>query len=258
MPMASQAPQNTLPLFYKDLMPISSQEHGSWHTRPLEGAHFARTEHAVPITIDEFAVAQRFYPIIFATGDNPVPLALMGLNEGVNTFFGEDGMMVQDAYLPAYIRRYPYMLARLRPDSDELSLCVDPTAGAVGAFEEGEPLFNGDQPSEAVTAILSFCEQFEQAGQRTAAFVAELKELDLLIDGEVTIQTEENTQPFIYRGFQMVSEEKLRDLRGDTLRKMMKSGLLPLIHAHLFSLALMREIFGRQVAQGVLPSPVPA
>jgi hypothetical protein len=256
--MASQAPQNSLPLFYKELMPISSQEHGTWRTRPLSGAHFARTEHAVPITIDEFAVAQRFYPIIFATGDNPVPLALMGLNEGVNTFFGEDGMMVQDAYLPAYIRRYPYMLARLRPDSDELSLCIDPTVDAIGPFDEGEPLFDGDQPSEAVKAILAFCEQFEQAGQRTAAFVAELKEHDLLIDGEVTIQTEENTQPFIYRGFQMVSEEKLRDLRGDTLRKMMKSGLLPLIHAHLFSLALMREIFGRQVAQGALPPAVPA
>ena len=77
-------------------------------------------------------------------------------------------------------------------------------------------------------------------------------------DGEVTIQTEENAQPFIYRGFQMVAEEKLRELRGDTLRKMMKSGLLPLIHAHLFSLNLMREIFGRQVAQGAKPETVSA
>jgi hypothetical protein len=256
--MASQAPQNSLPLFYKDLMPISSQEHGNWRTRQLEGAQFVRTEHAIPITIDEFAVAQRFYPIIFATGDNPVPLALMGLNEGVNTFFGEDGKMVQDAYLPAYIRRYPYMLARLRPDSEELSLCIDPTADAIGPFDDGDALFDGDQPSETVRNILAFCEQFEQAGQRTAAFVAELKELDLLIDGEVTIQTDENAQPFIYRGFQMVAEEKLRDLRGDTLRKMMKSGLLPLIHAHLFSLSLMREIFGRQVAQGVVPEAMPA
>jgi hypothetical protein len=165
---------------------------------------------------------------------------------------------VQDAYLPAYIRRYPYMLARLRPDSDDLSLCVDPTAGAIGEFEDGDLLFEGDQPSAAVKAILEFCEQFEQAGQRTAAFVNELKELDLLIDGEVTIQTDENSQPFIYRGFQMVAEEKLRDLRGDTLRKMMKSGLLPLVHAHLFSLSLMREIFSRQVAIGSIPEVNPA
>jgi hypothetical protein len=256
--MATQAPQNNLPLFYKDLVPISSQEHSTWRFRALDGAQFVRNEHAIPITIDEFAVAQRFYPIIFATGDNPVPLALMGLNEGVNTFFGEDGMMVQDAYLPAYIRRYPYMLARLRPDSDELSLCVDPSTNAIGPFEDGESLFDGEQPTEMVKSILAFCEQFEQAGQRTAAFIAELKELNLLIDGEVTIQTEENAQPFIYRGFQMVAEEKLRELRGDTLRKMMKSGLLPLIHAHLFSLDLMREIFGRQVAQGVTPEVNPA
>ncbi|CAN5342582.1 SapC family protein [soil metagenome] len=256
--MASQAPQNSLPLFYNELVPISSQEHSGWRARQLKAAPFVRTEHAIPITIDEFAVAQRFYPIIFATGDNPVPLALMGLNEGVNTFFGDDGIMVQDAYLPAYIRRYPYMLARLRPDSEDLSLCIDPTANAIGPFDEGDLLFDGDQPSQSTKDILAFCEQFEQAGQRTAAFIAELKELDLLIDGEVTIQIDENTQPFIYRGFQMVAEEKLRDLRGDTLRKMMKSGLLPLVHAHLFSLNLMREIFGRQVAQNMVPEAISA
>jgi len=253
--MASQAPQNSLPLFYKDLIPISSQEHGAWRFRTAETASFVRGEHAIPITIDEFSITQRFYPIIFSAGDTPVPLALMGLNEGVNTFFDDEGKMIQEAYLPAYIRRYPYLLAKLRPDTDELSLCIDPTSEAIGPFSEGELLFVDDQPSEFVKEILGFCEQFEQAGQRTAAFMAELKALDLLMDGEVSIQTEPDSPPFIYRGFQMVNEEKLRDLRGDTLRKMMQSGLLPLVHAHLFSLSLMREIFSRQVAQGKMPEP---
>jgi hypothetical protein len=65
----------------------------------------------------------------------------------------------------------------------------------------------------------------------------------------------DNEQPFVYRGFQMVNEEKLRDLRGDSLRKMMQSGLLPLVHAHLFSLGIMREIFARQLDQGKVPAP---
>jgi hypothetical protein len=43
-------------------------------------------------------------------------------------------------------------------------------------------------------------------------------------------------QPFVYRGFQMVAEEKLRELRGDELRKMNQNGMLPLVMAHLFSL----------------------
>lgn len=252
--MASQAPANNLPLFFNDLAPISSQVHSGWKARPMESAPFFATSHAIPVTIDEFAVAQRFYPIIFSVGDQPVPLALMGLNEGVNTYTDDDGKLLAESYVPAYVRRYPFLLARLRDDSEELSLCFDPTSGALGEFEDGDALFDGDQPSEATKSILKFCEEFEQAGQRTTAFMKELTDLGLLMDGEVSIQTDAE-QPFVYRGFQMVNEEKLRDLRGDQLRKMMQSGLLPLVHAHLFSLQNIREVFGRQMAQGKVPAP---
>ena len=258
--MASTAPaQNpALPLLYKELVPISQQEHGSWRYKTADSAKFLSTEHAIPVTVEEFSLVQRFFPIIFSAGDQPVPLALMGLNEGVNTFIDDDGKMIQEVYVPAYVRRYPFLLAKLRPDTDELSLCIDPTSEAMGAYDEGDPVFEGTEASEATKAILAFCEQFEQAGQRTGAFMEELKGLDLLMDGEVSIQTDEATPPFIYRGFQMVNEEKLRDLRGDQLRKMSQSGMLPLIHAHLFSLSIMREIFARQQAQGKVPEMQPA
>jgi hypothetical protein len=187
----------------------------------------------------------------------------MGLNEGANAFLDSTGLPHDPSvYIPAYMRRYPFLLARLRPDSDELSLCFDPTSGAVGEFAEGEALFDGEQPSEATKAVLQFCEQFETAGQRTAAFIQELKNSDLLMDGEVAIQPEGAPQPFVYRGFRMVDEEKLRELRGDELRKMNQSGMLALIYAHLFSLSQIREVFARQVAQGkgpiAAPQPVPA
>jgi hypothetical protein len=186
-----------------------------------------------------------------------VPLALMGLNEGVNLFVDDEGKLTSEVYVPAYVRRYPFMLAKLRSDTDELSLCFDPTADAVGEFEEGDPLFDEGQPSEATKAILGFCEQFETAGQRTAAFVKELVDHKLLIDGEVAIQPEGADQPFVYRGFQMVSEDKLRELRGDVARKMIQSGLLPLVYAHLFSLSLIRDIFARQMALGKVPMQAP-
>ena len=98
-----------------------------------------RRRHAVPVTVDEFALLQRHYPIVFSVGGDPVPLALMGLNEGTNVFLDDDGLPHDPSiYIPAYMRRYPFLLARLRPDSDELSLCFDPTSGAVGEFEDGE------------------------------------------------------------------------------------------------------------------------
>lgn len=254
------APANNLPLFYKDLQPLSSVDHADWRARGLDRADFLIDQHAVPLTSDEFTSACRFYPIVFSAGDNPVPLALMGLNEGVNTFVDADGKLKNPVYVPAYIRRYPFLLARLRPDSDELSLCFDPTSGVIGAHDDGDPLFEDGKPSETVNNILQFCQQFEEAGQRTGLFVEELQKADLLMDGEVSIQPEDSDKPYVYRGFKMVDEAKLRDLRGDVLRKMMQNGMLPLIFAHLFSLQLMREVFAEQVRSGKVPlvTEVPA
>jgi hypothetical protein len=254
--MAS-APQPNLPLFYKDLMPLNSRDHGAWKARPMDRAPWLVGQHAVPLTVEEFPQAQRHYPIIFASGDNPVPLALMGLNEGVNVFVNDQGQFDQPVYLPAYIRRYPFLLAKLTPDTQELSLCFDPTSDMIGDFSEGEPLFANNEPSEGTRNALNFCESFEAAGQRTAAFVEELKKHDLLMEGEVSIQQEGVEQPFVYRGFQMVNQEKLADVRGDVLRTWNQNQLLPLVYAHLFSLDLMRDIFARQRAQGKGPAAQP-
>ena len=245
-----------LPLFYNGLEPLSSETHATWRVRTQDSAPFLIGQHAVPVTVDEFPLVQRHMPIVFSVGEESVPIALMGLNEGVNVFIDEEGKLRDTSfYVPAYIRRYPYMLARLRQDAQELSLCFDPTADSIGPFEDGEPLFTDGQPSEATKAILQFNETFEQAGARTQAFMAEIKEAGLLMDGEVTIQLDGAAQPFVYRGFQMVNEEKLGELRGDQMRKMGKSGMLPLLYAHLFSLSLMREIFARQMQLGQVPQP---
>jgi hypothetical protein len=240
------------------LEPLNATQHGKMKVRTILRMPQVARAHAIPVTVDEFTLVQRHYPIVFSVGDNPVPIALFGLNEGVNVFLDEDGRPLESSiYIPAYIRRYPFLLARLRPDSDELSLCFDPSANAVGDFDEGQALFDGDQPSEATKAILQFCEQFEAAGQRTAAFMEDLIKADLLMDGEVAIQPEGFQQPFVYRGFKMVDEEKLRNMRGDELRKMNQNGMIPLIYAHLFSLSEMRSIFGRQMQQGKAPAAAP-
>jgi hypothetical protein len=261
--MATAAPTQNLPLFYNAVEPLNAAQHANMKVRTILRMPQVAQAHAIPVTVDEFTLVQRHYPIVFSVGDNPIPIALMGLNEGINVFLDQDGRPLDtNIYIPAYMRRYPFLLARLRPDSDELSLCFDPTANAVGEFDVGQALFEGDQPSEATKAILQFCEQFEAAGQRTGAFVEELTKADLLMDGEVAIQPEGFDQPFIYRGFRMVDEEKLRNLRGDELRKINQNGILPLLYAHLFSLSEIRQVFGRQMQQGKAPAqmqqPAPA
>lgn len=251
------APQNpALPLFYKDLVPLNSQQHTTWKTRSTDKATWLVGVNSIPLTVEEFPQAQRNFPIIFTAGENPVPLVLMGMNEGVNVYVDEDGTVNTPVYIPAYARRYPFMLARLRPDAEELSLCIDPTSDLVGEGDEGEALFNGTEPTEATTNMLKFCENFEIAGTKTANFMAELAKHNLLMDGELNIDIGTG-QPFTYRGFQMVDENKLREMRGDVLRQWNQNGMLPLIYAHIFSLELVRDIFAKQVQLGKGPIPAP-
>lgn len=251
--MAS-APQANLPLFYKDLMPLNSRDHGNWRARSVDKASWIGNQHAIPLTVEEFPLAQRDFPIVFSAGDQPVPLALMGLNEGVNVFFDDEGQPREDAYIPAYIRRYPFLLARLKPDTDEMSLCFDPSCDVLGEFDDGQPLFDDGQPSEHTKGLLQFCEKFEEAGARTQAFIEELTKAELLMDGEVSIQQNDKPdQPYIYRGFKMVNQDKLRQLDAEQIKTWNEIGLLPLIYAHLFSLDLMRVVFAKQTAQGKGP-----
>lgn len=252
--MAS-APQPQFPVLYQGLVPLNSNEHANWRGRSTDKAPWIANQHAIPLTVEEFPVAQRDYPIVFSAGDKPVPLALMGLNDGVNVFFNEDGSPIGTPYLPAYVRRYPFLLAKLDANSENLSLCFDPSSDLVGDFAEGEPFFDADkQPSEHTKGLLSFCEKFEEAGSRTQLFMEELAKHDLLMDGEIAIQRRDAPeQPFTYRGFRMVNQDKLRELRGDQLRTWNQNGLLPLIFAHLFSLDLMRHVFAKQVEMGKGP-----
>ena len=250
--MATQPPP-AFPIFYKELTPLLSTDHAGYSTSTNASAEYFANQHAVPLTVDEFILAQRFYPIVFSDADEPVPLALFGLNEGVNTFVDEKGQTNTPFYVPAYVRRYPFLLARLTPDAQEMSLCFDPQSGLIGDIKDGQPLFEDGKPTENLNNIMKFCEDFEMSVQRTGAFVREIKELDLLIDGEVSIQPNNSDKPFVYRGFKMVDENKLRDMHGDQLRKINQNGILPIIYAHLFSLQLVQGVFGAQMMQGKVP-----
>ncbi len=240
-------PAQQLPLFYGSLVPLSSQFHPHHGLTVRDNLNYTRVTHAIPITVDEFAIAQRHYPIVFGLGENPAPLALIGLQEGDNLFVGDDGQWQAGAYIPAFVRRYPFMLARVNQATDELSLCFDDTSGLVTAEAE-DKLFAGGEATETTKNILAFCEQFEQAIFRTRAFMDEIAKLELLIDGEVTIQQPNMPEPAVYRGFQMIAEDKLQNLRGDQARKMVQSGLMGLLYAHLFSLSQISGLFEKQVA----------
>ena len=240
--MASQ-PAAQLPLFYKNLIPLTSDLHADHGIVQRTDMAFARETHAIPVTVDEFVMCQRHYPIVFSDGADGVPLALVGLKENENLFVDETGKWKAGAYIPAYIRRHPFMLARLTPDADVLSLVFDDQSGLV-AEGAGDRLFDAEkQPTDMTKGVLQFCEQFEQAIGRTRSFMDELGKLGLLMEGQAQIQNPGMAEPATYGGFRMIDEKKLQNIRGDQARKMVQNGMLGIVYAHLFSLSQMRELY---------------
>lgn len=225
-------------LFYGQPEPLSAEAHGKLGANPVEKPYaFVGQTNLVPLTVTEFAPAALSYPVIFV-GDARQPVAVMGLRAGENLFVSAEGDFRPEAYIPAYVRRYPFVFAN--DDAQKrLILCVDRAAPFI--TEGGStPLFENGQPSAYTQQAMEFCNNFEQERQRTDAFVQLLKDLDLLDvrEASFTPRNPDGTagQPQKLAEYFAVSEDKLKKLPSDKLAELRDNGALGQIYAHLVSL----------------------
>ena len=227
-------------LFYKSPEPLNREQHAKLALVHKDQPYgFAAAGTAVPLTVSEFAPAALTYPVIFA-GEDRVPLAVMGLNQQENLFIGADGAMEPNVYIPAYIRRYPFVLAN-DDTQDRLIVCID--RGSDLLAEGGQtPLFDAKgEPTEYTQNCIRFCDDFEVERRRTDSFVQLLKDLDLFELKKATFQPQDvNGAPdgelITVAEYFGVSEEKLNALPAEKLKELQNNGALAQIYAHLVSL----------------------
>src|ERR1700735_796491 len=182
--MADQKPaglpgtENNLPMFYGAPRPLDRAKDANLKISRPSHFNFAAKTNAVPLRMDQFPMAAAYYPIVFAAGPMPIPAAVVGLRNDNNLFLDKQGHWVNGAYLPAYVRRYPFILMD-DPDRKQFVLCIDETTDMLS--ESGEyKLFEGEEPSEFTKSAMEFCAALRQQGDATDAFVKALKEFDLL------------------------------------------------------------------------------
>ncbi|MEP5761788.1 MAG: SapC family protein [Litoreibacter sp.] len=225
-----------LPSLYKTLIPLTADRHKSLHLSETRHYGFAETANAIPLSADEFPQAMRNYPIVFATGDLPTPVALVGYRANKNDFVSKGGSWLEGTYVPAYLRRYPFAYLKESDTSDRQILCADLSSTMFESKETpGRALFNEDNsPSKVLTNVMDFCNRYDIALQRTRAAMEEAKKLDLIEDSTVTIAR--NGQNIKVEGFNVISEDKLRKLPDDVLASLARRGVLNLFAAHHLSM----------------------
>ncbi len=237
-------------LFYKQPEPLSPEAHGSLGVRQVQQPFaFLREAHAVPVTVTEFGMAASAYPVIFV-GDDRVPVAVMGIRQGQNLYVTPQGQTEADYYVPAFVRRYPFVFAS-DDNSDRLLLCVDRQAPMVTDQPE-VPFFENGQPSKFTNDAIEFCKEFERQRRATAEFTAILKRFDLFEQKSVAFQPRDpqgnpvGEQQKI-ADYWAISEERLNGLPDNQYIELKNNGAVGAIYAHLISLLNWSRVIQRAI-----------
>lgn len=237
-------------LFYANAVPVSSGRHAGCSVE-RGGYAFCRGVNSVPLTAVEFRSAAGEYPIVFAAGSEGFqPVAVLGLRAQENLFVSGEGHW-GGRYVPAFVRRYPFVFSVAPDDSRRFVLCVDEGFEGFNREGRGEPLFTAEgQPSPYVGKVLHFLQEYRAQFLRTRAFCRRLVELDLL--EIVHARVGAGGQQLTLGGFAAVNRQRVQGLAGDQLAQLVGSDELELVYLHLQSLRNFEALRSR------LPAPADA
>ena len=222
-------------LFYAQLAAVNAQRHQNWCVEMGRDYAFARTTNSVPLTRVEFARAAREYPIVFAGPEqNVFPLAVLGLEDKQNLFVNDQGKWQAD-YLPAFVRRYPFVFTTFDEGSN-FTLCIDEAFSGCNQENRGEHLFDDEQQkTRYLDNVLAFLGEFQAEYQRTLAFAKRMKVLDLLEPVQANVELGSGKK-LALTDFQVVSRNRLKKISDTALKEMFSADDLELVYLHLQSL----------------------
>lgn len=240
-------------LFYRNVKVLSRDDHKALRLKSVEGFEFAAHTHWLPVAGVEFYQAARSFPIMFASegegaNEKVTAILLTGLERGSNDYISKDMKWTPNTYLPAFIRRYPFVLATSQEKSDDFMVCFDSSFPGFND-QEGAPLFNEDgTESDLLKNAVQFLQGFNNDLQRTNKFVEELRKLKLLERRSAEVRSPAGAV-FQVQDFLVVNEEKFSKLNASQLLNLHKNGYLGWIFAHLMSLSNLPALLELHMAK---------
>ena len=241
-PVAAEAPNQGMPIFYSQPEVLDSERHEGLELKPITSYEFTRNVNAIPVTAAEFPAVARDYPIVFTTGDNPGAIAIVGLRRDENLMLEKKGQWLTGTYIPAYVRRYPFIFLR-SSEGDQYALCIDRASKQVAKGKKA-PLFEGKELGDVTKNALEFCKAFQQQHMATEKVVKVLMEHDLLTENQGRFNLPDGRSVAI-TDFMTIDEKKFNELSDEAFLAIRKSGALPPIYCHLISMGSWQRLVER-------------
>jgi hypothetical protein len=244
-------------VYYEKPVLLDRARHRRLRVRTSESFAFARKANSVYLAGAEFGEAMKEYAIVFTRSGNRriVPVAMLGLRDRENLFVGDDERW-DAAYVPAFIRRYPFVLAQL--SGDQLGLCIDEAYAGFNTTD-GEPLFDEQGGNTAFLAnAVQFLENYQREFARSELFCRRLDEFGLLREMNAQASLKDG-RSFTVQNLLVVDEAKLKTAPDAVALSLFRTGELHLVAMHLASLSNMRKLTDRmaKMAPPMQPAPKP-
>ena len=148
-------------------------------------------------------------------------------------------------YIPAYVRRYPFILATGEEGSDQFTVCIDSDCPGFNENGKGIALFDKDgNESDLLKNSVEFLKEYQNHIQLTALFCKNIKDLGLLEPMKADIKMADGEELSL-GGFMGINREKLKALDADALVNLVKTDQMELIYAHLTSLTNIDSLLSK-------------
>lgn len=234
-------PEDSKPMFFEKPVPLDKQRHAKAGCVPSKNFSFAMETNSIPVNVVEFIEAAKAYPIVFTEAENPQPVIIVGLEQR-NYFVSDKGGWHKHAYMPAYVRKYPFVFMQV-PEKDQLLLCVDEASPQFKKkiSKDVLPFFDGDNPSDTAKSALEFCSAFHNHHNATVAFSKGLADAGLLMPNASNVKLF-NDRTVRLGGFQIIDEKKFNALPDETILEFKKKGWLPFIYFALLSMSNWKKL----------------
>jgi hypothetical protein len=221
----------SLPLFYRSPRVLQAAAHAGCGVKPMPDFGFAAEANSVPIGAEEFFEAQAHFPIVFSATEPATAIAVLGLEQNRNLFVDANKHWRRGGYVPAYIRRYPFVFITVGDNNYVLGIDEDSPAFS---RTEGEALFDNDEPSAMTKRALEFCSAFQAQDTVARDFCAALKAHDLLTPHRADFRGAD-AKGLSLSGFTTIDEQRFAALPDEVILDWRKRNWLGLVYAHLLS-----------------------
>ncbi|MFA6144986.1 MAG: SapC family protein [Sulfurimonas sp.] len=227
---------------YTNIELINTIIHKDTAIKAYDKFSYAQELISAPITVAEFYECCKDYPIVFVKDaeNNWSASAMLGYEEKKNLFINDAGEWEKLRYVPASIRRYPFIY--VAQENNQLSLGMESDAKSEAEADRERKLFDAEgKASEFLNGVLGFMNQFQNDATATNNFIKQLDEWELLEEKTAQIMTPDQ-KSYQINGFYVVNEEKLQHLSKKKKQDICDQNAYPLITAHLISLSNIQRM----------------